>query len=72
MRLVVTVERYAPAIGGAERVAQRVAEGLAARGHDVHVITGATPGPEEMGGAHIHRLAIAGNEHAAFAEIGRL
>ncbi len=62
MRLVVTVERYAPAIGGAERVAQRVTEGLAARGHDVHVITGATPGPGEMGGAHLHRLAIAGNE----------
>lgn len=62
MRLVVTVERYAPAIGGAERVAQRVAEGLAARGHDVHVITGAKPGPDEMGGARIHRLSIAGNE----------
>ena len=62
MRLVVTVERYAPAIGGAERVAQRVAEGLAARSHDVHVVTGATPGPDEMGGVHIHRLPIAGNE----------
>lgn len=62
MRLVVTVERYAPAIGGAERVAQRVAEGLAARGHDVHVLTGATPGPRQMGGAHIHRLPIAGNQ----------
>lgn len=62
MRLVVTVERYAPAIGGAERVAQRVSEGLAARDHEVHVITGATPGPGELGGAHIHRLPIAGNE----------
>jgi glycosyltransferase involved in cell wall biosynthesis len=62
VRLIITVERYAPAIGGAERVAQRVAEGLAARGHDVHVLTGATPGPRQMGGAHIHRLPIAGNE----------
>ncbi len=59
---MITVERYPPAIGGAERVAQRVSEGLAARGHKVHVITGPTPGPSEMGGAHIHRLPIAGNE----------
>jgi glycosyltransferase involved in cell wall biosynthesis len=59
---VVTVERYAPAIGGAERVAQRVSEGLVARGHEVHVITGATPGPEELAGVRIHRLPIAGND----------
>jgi glycosyltransferase involved in cell wall biosynthesis len=59
---VVTVERYAPAIGGAERVAQRVSEGLAARGHEVHVLTGATPGPDELNGAHVHRLPVTGNE----------
>ena len=62
VRLVVTVERYAPAIGGAERVAQRVSEGLAARGHEVHVITGAIPGPTELNGTRIHRLPIAGND----------
>jgi glycosyltransferase involved in cell wall biosynthesis len=62
LRLVVTVERYAPAIGGAERVAQRVSEGLAARGHEVHVLTGAAPGPAELGGVHVHRLPVAGNE----------
>lgn len=62
MRIVVTVERYAPAIGGAERVAQRVSEGLAARGHEVHVLTGATPGPDELNGARIHRLPVTGNE----------
>lgn len=62
MRLVVTVERYAPAIGGAERVAQRVGEGLAARGHEVHVITGATPGPERLNGVRVHRLHVTGNE----------
>ena len=44
MRLLATVERYAPAIGGAERVVQRVAEGLAARGHEVHVLTGGARG----------------------------
>lgn len=59
---MVTVERYAPAIGGAERVAQRVSEGLAGRGHEVHVITGGTPGPDMLGGVHVHRLAITGNE----------
>jgi glycosyltransferase involved in cell wall biosynthesis len=62
VRLVVTVERYAPAIGGAERVAQRVAEGLAARSHEVHVITGSLPGASELGGVAIHRLPISGNE----------
>jgi glycosyltransferase involved in cell wall biosynthesis len=62
MRLVVTVERYAPAIGGAERVAQRIGEGLAARGHEVHVLTGATPGPDQLNGVHVHRLSVTGNE----------
>jgi glycosyltransferase involved in cell wall biosynthesis len=62
LRLVVTVERYAPAIGGAERVAQRVSEGLAARGHEVHVITGATPGPDALNGVRVHRLPITGND----------
>lgn len=68
---MVTVERYAPAIGGAERVAQRVSEGLVARGHEVHVVTGATPGPGELGGAHIHRLPIAGNEVRGIRGDGR-
>jgi glycosyltransferase involved in cell wall biosynthesis len=65
MRLLVTVERYAPAIGGAERVAQRVAEGLAARGHDVHVLSGRLDGVapvERRGGVTVHRVALAGNE----------
>lgn len=62
MRLIVTVERYAPAIGGAERVAQKVSEGLAARGHEVHVITGSTPGPDTLGGVSVHRIEVAGNE----------
>jgi len=44
MRLILTVERYAPAIGGAERVVQRIGEGLAARGHGVTVVTKAGVG----------------------------
>jgi glycosyltransferase involved in cell wall biosynthesis len=56
------VERYAPAIGGAERVVQRMAEGLAARGHEVHVLTGGMREDIEFGGVHVHRLPVSGNE----------
>jgi glycosyltransferase involved in cell wall biosynthesis len=62
LRVLATVERYAPAIGGAERVVQRVAEGLAARGHEIHVVTGGTPGETEIGGVRVHRVAVTGNE----------
>lgn len=62
VRLVLTVERYAPAIGGCERVVQRIAEGLAARGHVVHVITGGQREDVEFGGVHVHRLPISGNQ----------
>lgn len=60
--LVLTVERYAPAIGGCERVVQRIAEGLAARGHVVHVITGGQREDVELGGVHVHRLPVSGNQ----------
>jgi glycosyltransferase involved in cell wall biosynthesis len=62
MRLLATVERYWPAIGGAERVVQRVAEGLAARGHEVHVLTGGAREDLEVGGVHVHRVPVSGNE----------
>jgi glycosyltransferase involved in cell wall biosynthesis len=62
LRLLATVERYAPAIGGAERVVQRVAEGLAARGHTVHIMTGGERADIELGGVHVHRLPVSGNE----------
>jgi glycosyltransferase involved in cell wall biosynthesis len=62
LRLLATVEKYAPAIGGAERVVQRVAEGLAALGHEVHVLTGGPPEESELAGVRVHRLAITGNE----------
>jgi glycosyltransferase involved in cell wall biosynthesis len=62
LRILATVERYAPAIGGAERVVQRVTEGLAAHGHDVHVLTGGSPAEFELAGVHVHRVPLAGNE----------
>lgn len=60
--MLLTVERYAPAIGGAERVVQRVAEGLAARSHSVHVMTGGKREDVELGGVHVHRLPVSGNQ----------
>jgi glycosyltransferase involved in cell wall biosynthesis len=62
LRVLATVEKYAPAIGGAERVVQRVAEGLAARGHDVHVLTGGPRDDVQLGGVSVHRLPLSGNE----------
>jgi glycosyltransferase involved in cell wall biosynthesis len=61
MRVLLTVERYAPAIGGAERVVQRVAEGLAGRGHDVHVLTGGERSIERLNDVSVHRLPLSGN-----------
>lgn len=62
MRILLTVERYAPAIGGAERVVQRVAEGLVRRGHEVHVMTSGARSIEELNGVGVHRLPLSGNE----------
>jgi glycosyltransferase involved in cell wall biosynthesis len=62
LRVLATVERYAPAIGGAERVVQRVAEGLAARGHELHVLTGGTREETVHNGVRVHRVAVSGNE----------
>jgi glycosyltransferase involved in cell wall biosynthesis len=62
LRVLATVERYAPAIGGAERVVQRIAEGLAARGHELHVLTGGAHERTELNGVHVHRVAVSGNE----------
>lgn len=62
MRVLATVERYAPAIGGAERVVQRVAEGLAALGHETHVLTGGPREDVQLNDVHIHRVPVSGNE----------
>jgi glycosyltransferase involved in cell wall biosynthesis len=62
LRILATVERYAPAIGGAERVVQRVAEGLAARGHELHVLTGGAREELELNGVRVHRVPLSGNE----------
>ncbi len=61
MRVLATVERYLPAIGGAERVVQRVAEGLAERGHEVSVFTGGSRSSQIIEGVRVERFPLGGN-----------
>jgi L-malate glycosyltransferase len=62
LKLVHTVERYAPLIGGAERVVQRVSEGLAARGHEVVVVTSGRHSSETRNGVRVERFDVRGND----------
>ena len=39
MRIVFVTHAYAPAVGGAERYAQNLAENFVRAGHEVHVLT---------------------------------
>lgn len=66
MSVLLTVERYPPAIGGAERVAQRVAEGLAERGHSVTVMTSGPRQSEVRSGVSVERFPIRGNRNVGF------
>src|SRR5438270_9688966 len=61
MRALLTSERYAPAVGGAERVIQRVAEGLMAGGHEVTVVTGGKRSSKIINGVRIERFPVRGN-----------
>ena len=61
VKLVHTVERYAPLIGGAERVVQRVSEGLASRGHEVVVVTSGSRRSETLNRVRIERFPLSGN-----------
>ena len=59
LRLVHVVQRYHPALGGAETHARAVAEEQARRGHDVTVATSAHPGApreERVGGVRVVRF----------------
>lgn len=61
VRIVLPVFRYVPALGGAIRLVQLVAEGAASRGHTVTVVTQEEPGspPEEtIGGVRVLRLRM--------------
>lgn len=59
MRILFVISNYFPVLGGAELYAQGIAERLAAKGHDVHVITEAQPEAlafERINGVSVHRL----------------
>lgn len=67
-RVVFVVEYYYPHVGGGEIVFQHLAEGLAARGLDVHVVTCRLPDTareETLRGVRIHRVVVprAGRRH---------
>ncbi|KAA2254422.1 glycosyltransferase family 4 protein [Solihabitans fulvus] len=59
LRIVIGAETYPPDVNGAARFAQRLSEGLAGRGHDVHVVCPSTEGrasTEVVDGVTVHRL----------------
>ncbi len=59
LRILIGAETYPPDINGAARFAERLAGGLAARGHEVHVAAPSPTGPagtEHHGGVTVHRL----------------
>jgi glycosyltransferase involved in cell wall biosynthesis len=61
VRLIELTDLYRPAIGGLERSVALLSEGLAGRGHEVHVVTSAVPGApavERSAGVTVHRLAL--------------
>jgi glycosyltransferase involved in cell wall biosynthesis len=66
LKVVQLVPYYAPVIGGVEVVCQYISEELAARGHEVHVLTAnrghkgsprrEMPADETMNGVNVHRF----------------
>jgi glycosyltransferase involved in cell wall biosynthesis len=59
LRIVHVVHSYWPAVGGIEGVVKALAEGMASRGHEVHVVTSAysgRPAEEVVNGVRVHRV----------------
>ncbi|KOV79334.1 glycosyltransferase [Nocardia sp. NRRL S-836] len=56
LRVVIAADTFPPDVNGAARFAQRLASGLATRGHDVHVIAPDSPKATEIEGVTVHRL----------------
>ncbi len=75
MRILVLIHEYPPVGGGGGRVAQDLAEGLVARGHEVTVLTSAfdtLPKEETRNGVRIVRMPVARQEafRASFLSMG--
>jgi glycosyltransferase involved in cell wall biosynthesis len=61
VRLIELTDLYPPVIGGLERHVAMLSEGLAGRGHEVHVVTSAVPGApavERSAGVTVHRFPM--------------
>jgi glycosyltransferase involved in cell wall biosynthesis len=61
MRVIELTDLYPPAIGGLERFVVLLSEGLARRGHEVHVVTSAVrgaPAAETSAGVTVHRSPL--------------
>ncbi|MBL0884863.1 glycosyltransferase [Myceligenerans indicum] len=59
LRILIGAETLAPDVNGAARFVDRFSAGLAARGHDVHVVAPSPSGPsgtEERDGVVVHRV----------------
>ncbi|MFD9705522.1 glycosyltransferase [Lentzea sp. NPDC059081] len=56
LRVVIAADTFPPDVNGAARFAQRLATGLASKGHDVHVIAPDSPRATEIEGVTVHRL----------------
>lgn len=59
MRVLIGADTFAPNVNGAARFAERLTAGLAARGHEIHVVcpsTSDTAGSEAFHGARVHRV----------------
>ncbi len=57
LRILIGAETYPPDVNGAARFAERLANGLAGRGHEVHVVTPSPTGPpsrEVRDGVTVH------------------
>jgi phosphatidylinositol alpha 1,6-mannosyltransferase len=57
LRILIGAETYPPDVNGAARFAERLATGLAGRGHDVHVVAPSPTGPpskERRDGVTVH------------------
>ena len=63
LKILHTVESYAPSVGGAQEVVKQISELLVARGHDVTVATTANPTriATEINGVHVAGFDLAGN-----------
>ncbi|EHR51323.1 glycosyltransferase [Saccharomonospora marina XMU15] len=59
MRVLIATDTYPPDLSGSSFFADRLAKGLAERGHDVHVVCASETGPRQDvrdGGVRLHRL----------------